>query len=502
MRMIIVDDDVQIREGMRDGIDWKEIGIDSVECYEKVRDALEDIQKMEVDLIITDIKMPGIDGIEFLKLIHEINREIRVILISGYADFKYAREGIRYGAKDYILKPIKVGELIRIVQDTVAEIIQRQKDSKDRQEAREIRRDEFIKEILSRSVTDRNIIRENLARYFQMDFGNYIVCAVCLCRSADSKAVWFTERIKEKMEKNCLGIALDENRVLMVCRASNSAIYNINLRYSLLQELVDAGADTAGISEVHLTEELQKGYREALTCIDLSFLLGKAGGSIYSEQEINRRTPVPEGMLQDELCELIKQGRENDCRIWFQRVKEKFQKEYMAERKEVERFVCESIRYLSGQILVGTPSRYDTSVEEIEQTLKEARFAGECIDIWERETEGLFHIRETDISGYPIDIQKAIRFVYEHYSEHISAKTVAEYMEKSENYFRMYFKNVTGTALKDFINRYRIDQAEKLLKNSTLYVYEVGNMVGFQDYVYFTKVFKKLKGYSPTAARK
>lgn len=504
MRMIIVDDDVQIREGMRDGIDWADIGIDSVDCFGNVQEALEDMKMRRADIVITDIKMPGMSGIDFLKLIRETDADIRVILISGYADFQYAQEGLRYGARDYILKPIKARELIRVVQDTAEEIRMNRRSTQEQEIAQEVNREKFITDILEGKLKDRNILKENMNRYFQKDLGNYILLAVIETGNETGKSV--EERLRESDDADngkYFVYRTDEGRLLLICAASNSTIYNVNLQYSLLQEILAAGAKIAGISEVHAIEEIRTAYQESLKCMNLAFIKGKTGAYIYQERDYTERKPFDREQLQRELVKLLEKGEEHECFSWFEQFLNNTIENGMTDKAEMIQLICENLIYLKARMASGGTVHEELMPETIREQLGAAEFLWECVDIWKGIYQSFFDLSKgMNTAQYPPDIQEAVNFVYGHYREHISARTVAEHVGKSENYFRTYFKNTTGIALKDFINNCRIDQAERLLKHSNMYVYEIGEQVGFQDYAYFTKVFKKIKGYSPALIRK
>ena len=509
MRMIIVDDDVQIREGMRDGIDWEDIGIDSVECFGNVQEAVKDMRIQRPDIVITDIRMPGMSGIEFLELIHKEDESIQVILVSGYADFKYAQEGIKYGAKEYILKPIKVREIIRTVQNIVEELQKRRQTTLEQEKALTASREKFLREFFLGKIQDRNIIKENIARYYQIDLGNYILCTVIRCSTEEEAEDetrdenWFIKNIKAGGNREYLIYRAERGEIFLICAAENSAIYNMNLKYSLLQEALNAGAKVAGISETHAIEETGKAYLEALKCLEIAFIKGEGGGYIYQEQMFSGRSPISKEKIQHKLADFLERGEEDDCYQWFDQMINDLVNRCITDKDDIVQFICESAIYIKGRMTLEGEYFPEISSEKIREELRSAVSLKECACIWKNVIGRFFQCqRGRNIDDYPSDIREAIRFVYEHYKDRISARTVADHVGKSENYFRSYFKNITGTALKDFINHYRIEQAERLLRHSNMYVYEIGEAVGFQDYAYFAKIFKKIKGHSPASVRK
>lgn len=501
MRMIIVDDDVQIREGMRDGVDWKAIGIDSVESFGNVQDALQDMQRYQTDIVITDIKMPEISGIEFLKRIRETDNYIKVILISGYADFEYAKEGIRYGARDYILKPIKVRDLIRVIQDTVQEIIKSRKSKEEQLKAEEVNKEKFIQDLLGGKLFDRNIILESINRYFELNLGNFILCVLVEKRSGLTSG--YLEEVKRTSDEAVLSRQLDKEKAILICAASNSTIYNINLKYSLMNRLLDLKADFVGISEVHNVEEVGTAFKEAMKCLNLLFIKDEVRGYIYQQQDFEGKKKIKQEEIQLKLLGFWEKGEEYECYKWLDEFLAVTQREYITDKEELIKLICANLLYMKGHLASGQSISFEMSLEQVEGELEAATSLANLIKIWKNIYQKFFDFQKNvNDSEYPIDVQKALRFIYEHYRERISAKIIADYVGKSENYFRLYFKTITGISIKDFINNYRIEQAERLLKYSDIYVYEISEYIGFQDYTYFTKVFKKIKGYPPTSIRK
>lgn len=130
MRLMIVDDDRQIREGIRYGIDWHSQGIEDVRDYKNGAEALDAFVDFKPDIIVADIRMPQMDGLELLKHVRKLDADIRFILLSAYSDFKYCKQAISLGANDYELKPIKAATLLCVVNANIAWLIENRKHQK------------------------------------------------------------------------------------------------------------------------------------------------------------------------------------------------------------------------------------------------------------------------------------------------------------------------------------------------------------------------------------
>ena len=112
MKILIADDEKISREGIRDCIDWPKYDMEAVYCAKDGKEALDYILKHPIDVLITDIRMPVMDGLDLIRQVHRKNIDISVIIISGYDDFSYAQKAIQFGVSEYLLKPFSFEELI------------------------------------------------------------------------------------------------------------------------------------------------------------------------------------------------------------------------------------------------------------------------------------------------------------------------------------------------------------------------------------------------------
>lgn len=117
MKLLILDDDIQIREGIKNGVDWENLGFDEVQSAGDGIAGLVAAREMAPDIVLSDVRMPGMDGLEFLRAVKELFPRVKVILVSGYDDFEYLQKAIRYGADAYELKPVKIQNLLRLVEE-------------------------------------------------------------------------------------------------------------------------------------------------------------------------------------------------------------------------------------------------------------------------------------------------------------------------------------------------------------------------------------------------
>lgn len=120
--LVVVDDEYEIRTGLSNCFPWREVGFNVVKQFENGKECLNYICKNKVDTVLCDVKMPIMSGIELAKEIFEKNIDTKMVIISGYTDFEYARQALRYGVKDYIVKPTKYNEMVEVFKRIKSEL--------------------------------------------------------------------------------------------------------------------------------------------------------------------------------------------------------------------------------------------------------------------------------------------------------------------------------------------------------------------------------------------
>ncbi|MEC2056805.1 response regulator [Peribacillus psychrosaccharolyticus] len=163
IKLVIADDERLIREGIRYGIDWNMLGIEIVGEAATGREALEMIEKHQPHLLFTDIRMPGLNGLELIKQANQAKKNIKTVILSGYNDFSYAQDAIKLGVKDFLLKPLDDQELYLTFKRVIEEINEEQIAGLEK-EKRKI--DEFVKDISNEIPLSLENLLKKYSRYF------------------------------------------------------------------------------------------------------------------------------------------------------------------------------------------------------------------------------------------------------------------------------------------------------------------------------------------------
>ncbi|XID94625.1 response regulator [Paenibacillaceae bacterium WGS1546] len=521
MRLLIADDDGQIREGIKDGIDWSSLGIEEVLTASNGTEAFDLFTEYSPEIIVTDVRMPGMDGLELLKRVKEVRPATKVIILSGYNDFKYLKKAIQWDAADYEMKPIRARSLIRLIKKVREDIIREKVSEESFHKYLESHKELFVEELLAGRIHDRLIRLDGLMQYFQFDGKGMLLC-VCIGPDRDggeppeedvvAEALRYGtgEREAEAAElwlrtKNGLRVGLLklETASYLYARHAVASLKN-RLAHGIREAASSRGISlSAGISQAGNVSEFNELLSQAKEARALR--LYDSEGSVHAYEESNKlrnetiRGPADEeefkacirSAAKDRVIEMI--GAE------FSKLRD--ERKYSAESlvaycKSLIHLLAVAVHASSGELADFVRRQSDLldrkslcSIEDYADFVRSA---------YEQACDDYLHAGLPRLSAV---VQMADEFIRKHYAEELNVERVAEYVGKTPNYFSHLFKKETGVPFREYVNRLRIAKAKELIGKSSDRIYEIGEKVGFSDYAYFTQVFKKLEGRPPTAFR-
>ena len=504
IRLMIVDDDVQIREGIRLGIDWESIGVAEAKSYADGIGALADFGHFRPQIILADIRMPGMDGLEFLRHIQERDSSVKVVLISAYSDFEYCQKAIRYGAAGYELKPLKVGRLIQTIQEMVKAVREEEEGKEAYERYVETYKEKMTEELLAGRVTDRNVILGILKRYFGLEGAGNLICMA-------AEADWPAEEAELQQLEQAFHAVSGENMALfrhgrefvVLAKTVNSALYILETQNrlkgivrKLMGEIKPAGTVSAGISGLVGPEEIAKGYRQARKQLDLRFSRGPSWTGISGMDGLAQ---TGEKLYIPECWQTALETRDREkIAAAVDVMMEYLRSASGSESEEVFEFLMEAL----GQLLQVTGKKDGIWIREAREEIRGCLFLEEYLELWQRQClKAIDAYEEEQGRKYSANIRRALSYIRRHYAEDISAEQVAGQIGKTPNYFSSIFKKEVGMAFREYLNRCRAEEARKMIETSDLLIYEIAERVGYKDYAYFSQVFKKITGESPTSLR-
>ncbi len=535
-RVLIVDDEPIIRKGLRSIINWKNFDCEVIAEASDGLDGLELVRKHKPDIIITDIKMPEADGLSMIKQIKEDVPESKIIILTGHRNFDYAHEAVKLGVTDFLLKPSRIEELTAAISRAVKELnFQKQRNEELNKLSHlfnqniSVLREKLLYDIIYEINTNPEDIKEKL-ELFKMKQGRFRMLLVQNdAEESDDGEIsqydrhlyqfgiinTFIEIFSDKFEMmpvtlNTIGIAFI---VIPLKETADDLDEMINRKCTYLQEIINncfGFTVTIAISSdgSDFTELPQK-FRECREALEHKFYLGS--NSIIYHSDVNTFFRYDDHSmlekLQKALVEGIKSG--NEAAV-DERLKDIFS--YIrgidpSKKEFIKNFYWNTITAINNIRLSLKAGEGNRKVEYSELSglyglIEKCNNADELNMLLEESARSVVtKVNNYNNKSIKLILRKAVEYLHEHYHEPITLNEVAEHTLVSTYYISRMFKKEMGKNFVDYLNELRIEKAKELLKDVRLKTYEVAEKVGIPDAHYFSRLFKKYVGMTPTEFR-
>ncbi len=479
-KLILIDDEKITLEHLAKSISWGKLGFELVSAFSNSADAVEYIKSNHVDVVFSDIRMPGVDGLEIAKLIYENYPNTLCVLFSAYKEFDYARGAIQYGVTNYLLKPLDFAEL----EETCLN----------------------LKQKLDAQLTSKTIIKELSYFKIQKSINDYLESDNISFESfQESLSLWgiprlvFLNPICEmhlKLEdfndyiKNVWSHGLD-NFYSALNRISNyEGIYFIPIKYNF--DEIDVIIFFSSVSEIALPNALER-YIEYFT--SQAFEILNIIVNIYSyKPHINFEEFKNSYTAQDtpyklalKFINMMITGNDN---VTLQFVTELVSENELTYLKE---FASILLREVITTLNIKEKSVLPKNINSLEDVTTKTKFKELFFNIVQYSAKSGYDAKPS-IRTSPLKAAK--NYIDEHYAENVTLTDVANYVAFSPSHFSRYFKKETGENFINYLNKVRVEKAKSLLVNTRFKVHEICKMVGYIAPMYFYKVFKQHTGYT------
>jgi two-component system, response regulator YesN len=527
IKLLIVDDEEEIRSGIRDIIDWE--SNDICVCGEASNgvEALKLIDELSPDILLIDIRMPVKNGLEVIEAIAERKLSVRSIVLSGYDDFSYAQKSMKFGASDYLLKPCRPQEIL----DTVLKVkasIELENNKKKVYENLKIHFNKTLpvlkEKYLTRMITPEKkrldkVQEDFLDLQIGLELKSFAVIVEridrfsVLCESNNSKDIelfkFAVKNITEEIlgaEYKCEVFEYNNDLVTIVnvynqeCISTISALANdIKTNISKLLGFsvsIGIGRYYEDINNIHLS------YNEALKSIEAVFFMGPDSVIKYEDIfdcfESEACYPVNE---EKEILQCIKLGNTEKLVLaldeFFNALcPEKLLKDHLIRSCTA---LALSLYHLCIEMNIETGNTFSHNFSFLSEIQKLENLEQLKIKLYKL-SETIAEKVNSKKGGNKI-IDSALKFINENYSSDLSLETVAKNVYITSGYLSLLFKQVVGVNFVDYLHKVRIEKACETLKNFRFKTYEVSSKVGYSDEKYFTQIFKKYTGMTPTQYR-
>jgi two-component system response regulator YesN len=504
MRIVLAEDEPKSREGLINVIhrftDYEIVGV-----AENGEDGYKLIEELKPDLVISDIRMPILDGLGMLQKIKDQKIEVQAILLSGYSEFEYARKALSLQVVEYVLKPLEVDQFLSILQKVEGKI--------QKKNAQKISTDQLLWSYIVSSKEE----KERMCAMLEEELGvnDHIVSTLFLIHP-DSIASETYGEIRKQLQ-HLLDALCMENYYFIIQQGETGGVFvllvdterNRSLKSVFARRIIPQLQDISGcictMANMHGIRQINQVMDRLVELLKYSFSLGE--GVIVDE--VTAQTIIYEKLdypssLENEIIKCIRNGK----RERFIEAGEKFAVEVIDSQASPDCIRDYTVRFIVGVLrVVGDMKKTLNQEEDIQYMLgsinkchsqREVRYQFEKIlkSIAVLDEENVTTITENGI------VLNAISFIRENYSDNIGLCEVAQFCNVRSEYLSRIFKEETGVKFVDFLTNFRISMAKRLLFAGTYKVVEVAEMVGFADQKYFQKVFKKVCGVTPSEYKK
>lgn len=527
LKVLIADDEKKICRLIQMLVDWEELDMQLVGVANNGIDALKMVLEERPDILITDICMPGCDGIEIIRQARENKISMEVLIISGYADFAYAQSAIHYGVSEYLLKPVKKNELTVSLKKLGERCVQEKKRIDSSNRLLQYMEDDNIRkrcavfyDLLLASPRRPIPDREEINRQYLYCFSEGIFRVLLLkldydiekhdVQSVRSIMLELEGILKGELKNTCIDMEIykEDCYCYILCNYSkeNSHMFRKAVRYSIDQinakrfRLWDARYSVAMGRDVECTEQLYESLDSCRRAMDNRLLEG--GERLLDPPDEKNQFDYRE--LTEPYCRMLDKAFDLcDEKIVIESV-EKFGTDIL----KIQNVTGEDI--LKTVILVGTYVINTLQSEKAhDQLILFRKKCGHC-----NSSEQLFELLENtllqvlqikkqkfeDEERRPIRVAK--QYMQNHYMEPITLELVADRVGFNSSYFSSFFKKETGEGFADYLIQLRMEKAKELLRDTKDTVKEICEKVGYSDAKHFTAMFRKYTGLKPGEYRK
>ncbi|MFB3162144.1 response regulator [Neobacillus sp. 179-J 1A1 HS] len=523
MKALIVDDEKHVRDGIKILADWEQNGIREIYEAANGEEAIQLIKTIRPEIIFSDMKMPKMDGTQLLEWIKENQPSSKTIVVTGYDDYHYMRKAIHFGSTDYLLKPIEPEILNQTLEKAVKEWMKEEADRQRKEissllinEMKPVYRDRKLTQLMNSDSLQKDLYKE---------FGwlkqsrDYIAALVRVngktieAFQADRDLTYFTilNIINEIMKENGSGIGFrylsQKGEIVLIFWDKFELVEEIVVRiYKTLKNMLDISCPIAVGKVVQNSSKLIDSYHHAR-----KVLLNR---NILPDKRI--RVYLSDIEAAPSLKSLIVYS--SDIEMAIQTGEIRAFEELMG---RIEQDITE-MEYLSVRQVINLENEYmvisNKWFEHYNIPFKAPEDIEERVDLF-FDSNGTFSLekykkrkkreitiflkkvkKRTQQKGNNIitDIEK---YLQENFDRDVKLQEISDHFYISREYISRKFKQEFNENISDYIVRIRMEKAKSLLKNSQLKIYEIANMIGYQDDKYFRKVFKKVEGITPNEYR-
>lgn len=520
-RLMLVDDEEDVRESIARKVDWHALGYELAGAASNGEEALELATQLHVDVVMTDIKMPFMDGLTLCEKLKQSYQNIKVVLYSGFDEFELAREAVHLEAEEFLLKPIAAKDIEnvfrKIKQNLDKEIDERtnlQKLDEYYRKSLPLMREQLLVGLLDGKLTEKQA--QEMAAFYEMELSAPFYCVGLLDAGKDTPAM---------LRLSLLGLAgdyLDKffrchtlmylNKIVVIAWLNDAEgikdfVYHLNqvcqMGARMLNLEVNAGVGHAfaQVTQIALS------FEEAKTAYDYRILNEERGMAFYIQDvEPDHTVPYyPESQAISQVIHEIKFGTADSLQISVESFVAELRGENKLTIKQYQLALMEIVTELMKLMRANRldPEEIAPGNQSVWEQMERVQSLTELSAWLEQLCSSIFRmIRKKRTSSANLITEKAKSFVEEHYSDSdLCVEQLCNHLNVSATYLSVMFKKELGMSFVSYLTKVRLRHAVELLNTTDDKSYIIAEKVGYTEPNYFSYVFKKEYGVSPSRYR-
>ncbi|OUM99151.1 MAG: hypothetical protein BAA02_01620 [Paenibacillaceae bacterium ZCTH02-B3] len=523
-KILLVDDEILVRESIRENVDWEGEGFLFCGDAPDGELALPLIEAHQPDILITDIKMPFMDGLELSRIVRQKYPHIKIVILSGHDEFEYARSALRLGITEYCLKPVGAAELVGILKSIAVQIDEerRQMDRLAEMESllaanRDLRCQKLLSDLCTGLISTPEALHLAATLGIDLAAGHYVVAITEVLPPDDDRAGATDEQIREAVRRieaglssaaSVLSYPRSRTETVWVLKGESEEALREGLRL-LHEKLLPRTESALGCGIIAGTGSLQR----RLHGIHASYLAAE-------EEKTYRK------LLRANFRQMERSVRNGESAVWLDRNRfveflkigrreelDAFVSSFAAELKRIDwhtnmygYFLLNDLTLMAlhaSRDLIQDAETMERRYREWQQSIQLVRSHEDARDYLKRLAAQILDWREEGADRYVPILEKVKNFIQKNYERYdLSLQLAAEHAGVSPSHLSKIFSQGTGITFIEYLTRTRIRKAMELLLTTRLKSYEVGYRVGYNDAHYFSSLFKKMTGMTTKEFRK
>ncbi len=523
-KVFLVDDEPFILEGLRAIIKWQEYGLEITGQALNGLDAFNQIRDSDIDILITDITMPKMNGLQLIHTLKDTHPSIKFIVLSGYNEFEYVKEGIKLGIENYLLKPVNVQELISTMKNTTKKI--QSTSSKELSLVKKdftILKDNILYRWVTRTIDIEELKERSKILDINLECARYAVAIIRILpppgEAGQRVPMEKPQLIAEAYSLCCKTLEQYDSAVccndfegnIIAIFSECPAIISKPAIHAILKEIRNRMQSRLGVNLFITVGDYQYAFSEVYKSYSIAQklqeyrLLSNTGRTIDFDEILQDKTtgqPLPE-LDYDLLSKQILSRNKQEVSAFIDTIFDKLQDCNGVTPSDIHNYSIELILHINKTV----------KNFEFNCNLSRSDYKKLFADMLELETISQLKAYIKAIADNAIDcfisedtrvspvIREVMRYISEHYAEEFSLKTLGCTFNINASYLGQLFLKEIGEHFSDYLNKYKIEKAKQLLLNTNLKAAEIAKKVGFSDTAYFYRQFKRYVGVTPVELR-